>query len=145
MSSFENLIPTVMNAAGSATGSLTGGNAQSADAEAQSQAVERSNQLIAAQQAQQERQQRNLLEQQQASARAQMGAWGSGSGGSSDAILEGMALNTAEAIAANDQMAQVKLQRNRDTISRSSSSNLLDSEAMSNGLSIFQSFYGGMG
>lgn len=138
MSSYENFVPMVMNAANGAMANPS----RDDRAEARNQAVERDNQVIATQQAEQERQRRNLLDQQQATARAQMGAWGvGGDGGSADAILDGMAQATAGTIAAEGRTARLRMERNRGRARTGGGTNLLD--GLGDGLSIFQSFYGG--
>jgi hypothetical protein len=139
MSGFESIIPLAATAASSIMSSVSKSDAQSAAVDAQNQATTQRNQLIATQQAQQDEQQRNLLDQQQATARAQMGAWGTAGdgGGSADAILAGMAQRTADSIANGDQMAGL----------RQSRANLLTADnntsLIPNGLNVFQSFYGG--
>ncbi|WP_239988471.1 hypothetical protein [Paramagnetospirillum kuznetsovii] len=145
MGGFAAFIPMAVAAASSIASSVQKDNAASDAADAQDQAVERRNQMIAAQQEQQEKQQRDLLDQQQATARAQMGAWGvGGDGGSSDAILQGMAQNAADSINAGNQLAQFRMDRNSlGGSSARGSSNLLDPNMLNNGLSVFQSFYGG--
>ncbi len=139
MSSFSSLIPSTT--AGNGTdpfGTNSNSAAQTAAIDAQNQAIDRRNELIAAQQAQQDQQQHNLLEQQQATARAQMGAWGTGGdGGSSDAILQGMTQRAADTIAANDQVASLKMSPNLLTAG--------SSNPLVNGMGVFQSFYGGSG
>ena len=132
MSSFDSIIPL----ATAATGAFSTSNAQTAAIDAQNQAITQRNELVAAQQAAQDQQQRNLLEQQQATARAQMGAWGTGGdGGSSDAILQGMAQRSADTIAANDQVASLKMQNPVDLLTAN--------DPLSGGMGVFQSFYDG--
>jgi hypothetical protein len=140
MSGFQSLIPlaTAGSGASDIASALGGNTAQSATIDAQNQDIAQRNALVAAQQAQQDQQQRNLLEQQQATARAQMGAWGTGGdGGSADAILQGMAQRSADSIAANDQLASLRMRNPVNLLSSGSSNGLAD------GLSVFQSFYGG--
>ncbi|TAN65371.1 MAG: hypothetical protein EPN20_07670 [Magnetospirillum sp.] len=139
MSGFETIVPMALAGASTVAGVASRNSAQGAAAEAQAQAAERRNQLIAAQQASQDQQQRNLLEQQQATARAQMGAWGvGGDGGSADAILQGMAQRTADSIGRGDQLAAMKIQNRTNLLTSGSGGN-----PVSDGLSVFQSFYGG--
>lgn len=140
MSGYESFIPMAISAAGSMSSAFNKSDSQTAAIDAQNQEIDRRNQLIAAQQAQQDQQQRNLLDQQQASARAQMGAWGTGGdGGSADAILEGMAQRSADSIAGGDQVAALKIQNRANLLTSGSS------DTLGNGLGVFQSFYGGSG
>ena len=138
MSGFESVIPLAATAASSVVSSASTNNAAT---EAQNAATNQRNQLIATQQAQQDEQQRNLLDQQQATARAQMGAWGTAGdgGGSADAILSGMAQRSADSIASGDQVAA--LRQSRATLLTSDSNNPHGAD----GLNVFQSFYGGGG
>ena len=141
MSGFESILPMAATAASSMTSAITKNDSQNAAIAAQNDAINQRNQMIATQQAQQDQQQRNLLDQQQATARAQMGAWGTAGdgGGSADAILAGMAQRTADSIAMGDQM--VGLRQNHTNLLTSSSSNPL----APGGLDVFQSFYGSGG
>jgi phosphotransacetylase len=141
MSGFESFIPMAATAASSLMSTSSKADSQNAAITAQNDATNQRNQMIATQQAQQDQQQRNLLEQQQATARAQMGAWGTAGdgGGSADAILAGMAQRTADSIANGDQM--VGLRQNHSNLLSSNSSNPL----VPNGLDVFQSFYGSGG
>ncbi|MDO8608514.1 MAG: hypothetical protein Q7R40_18435 [Phaeospirillum sp.] len=135
MSSYASLIPTAIGAGSAVSSSMD----RSASLAAQNQEINRRNQLIAAQQVQQAQQKRNLLDQQQASARAQMGVWGTGGdGGSAAAILQGMAQRTADSIAGDDQVSALKMQKGANLLTSGSNS------AAAGGLGVFQSFYDGM-
>ncbi len=138
MGSFASYIPMI---ASTAMSMASKSSAAEDTAQAQAEAQARQNQSIYLQQAQEEQRQQNLLERALASERARMGASGLGGGGSADAIVAGMAEDTAQNILASNQAAQARANR---TASRRSSGgggrNLLDSAG--NGLSIFKSFYG---
>ncbi len=138
MGGFASFIPMI---ASTAMSMASKNSAAEDSAQAQAEAQDRQNQSIYQQQAQEDLRQQNLLERALASERARMGASGLGGGGSADAIVAGMAEDTAQNILASNQAAQARANR---TISRRSSSsggrNLLDSA--NTGLSIFKSFYG---
>lgn len=139
MSGFETIAPLAMSGLGLAS-SLGQSSAQQSAAEAQAEAQAQQNQLILQRQAQEDENQRNLLEQAAATQRARTGAMGVDGGGSADAILAGMADNTADNIAAGDQSAQLRLRPVR------SQDNLLSSAGLGrSGLSVFSSFYDGLG
>ncbi|OAN50145.1 hypothetical protein A6A04_01675 [Paramagnetospirillum marisnigri] len=143
MAGFEEAIPAVIQLTSDVIDAQAQQSAEDEHVLAVNNQIVRRNQMIAAQQDRQARQQRDLLDKQQASARAQMGAWGvGGGGGSADAILEGMAQRSAETIAADDALAQFKMERNTARAGQGSGSNLLDS-AMGNGMKVFQSFFDG--
>ncbi len=145
MSGFSSIIPLASSMAGSALGAARSANSQAvaqAQLDAQNQAIDRQNQLLATQQAQQDQQQLTLLNQQEAAARAQMGAAGTGAGGgSADAILQGMAQRAADTIGYIDQGAALRTSPRR--------ANLLDSantlQWANGGLGVFNSFYDTIG
>ncbi|CAA7612788.1 hypothetical protein [Magnetospirillum sp. SS-4] len=140
MSGFEAVaIPMAIGVAKEAISSQRRQGAAKAAADAQNQAAEQHNQIIAAQQAQEEKRQRNLLARQQASVTARMSAWGVGGGGSADAILQGMARQTAESLAENAQTTALRRPAGRKS--------LLDdggADMVGQGLDVFTSFYRGM-
>lgn len=141
MSGFETIVPMVSAGMGMATSIGSAYQAQNA-ASAQTEAITRQNQLILQRQAQEDQNQRNLLEQAASTQRARMGAQGmDGNGGSADAILAGMAENTANSVAAGDTSALLKL---RPT---PSGDNLLSAAGGigRSGLSVFSSFYDALG
>lgn len=74
-------------------------DAAKASAKAQNAQVERQNQQIFQEQERRASQQRNLLERQKASARAAMGAMGTGNGGSASALMAGLTRDTEGKIA----------------------------------------------
>jgi hypothetical protein len=135
-------IPVAMTVASQAIGSQQRQNSAEAAAQAQYQAADQRNQLVAAQQAQEEKRQRNLLAQQQAAVRARMGAWGTGGGGgSADALLQGMAQQTAESLAESAGLAALKRPARRQSLLDDGAGDALD--MVGQGLNVFKSFYGG--
>ncbi|WP_242443000.1 hypothetical protein [Magnetospirillum sp. 15-1] len=148
MSGFEAVIPLVASTAMSVAGQISKNSAAEDAAQAQAEAQDRQNQYIYQQQEREQQRQRNLLEQATASQRARMGALGvGGGGGSADAILAGMAEDTAQSILESNQAAQARYDRAASRRTQASSGgNLLDSALKpGNALSIFTSFYGSDG
>jgi hypothetical protein len=162
MSGFESFIPMAMSMATTVAKGVAQQDAQDSAAEARNAAIQAQYDQVAAQQAMQQRQQENLLARQQAAWRAQVGASGAGgdSGGSADAVLAGLADNSAQNITDSQQMAQYNLTqqalRNSNLLDAASSRGGLNSllgssgdsssgnlgNMLSQGLQIFQSFYG---
>jgi len=147
MSGFESIIPMVASTAMSVASQVGRNSAAEDAAEAQAEAQNRQNQYIYQQQEREQERQRNLLEQATASQRARMGALGvGGGGGSADAILAGMAEDTAQAILDSNQAAQARYERTGSRRAQAGGGNLLDSALNpGNAFSIFKSFYGSGG
>ncbi len=146
MSGFESMIPMVASTAMSVASQVGRNSAAEDAAEAQAEAQNRQNQYIYQQQEREQQRQRNLLEQATASQRARMGALGVGGGGSADAILAGMAEDTAQAILDSNQAAQARYERTASRRTQAGGGNLLDSALNpGNAFSIFKSFYGSGG
>ncbi len=144
MSGFEAMIPMAVTAASSVAGAISKNSAAGDAPQAQAEAQDRQNQYIYQQQLRDQNHQQNLLEQATATQRARMGALGLGGGGSADAILAGMAEDTAQSILEANQAAQARYDRAASRRSQAGGSNsLLDSAlSPSNALSVFKSFYG---
>lgn len=146
MSGFESMIPMLASTAMSVASQVGRNSAAEDAAEAQAEAQNRQNQYIYQQQEREQERQRNLLEQATASQRARMGALGGGGGGSADAILAGMAEDTAQAILDSNQATQARYDRTASRRAQAGGGNLLDSALNpGNALSIFKSFYGSAG
>jgi hypothetical protein len=135
MSGFEAAIPAVTTLAGS----MIGQSRASDSSAAQVAAIERQNQVVEAQRAQQEKERKSLLDRQTATARARLAASGAGgdaSEGSAAAILDGIAETGADDL--NTINTQAAL--------RTKSTSLLDGSDDLNwagtGLDVFRSFYG---
>lgn len=74
----------------------------------------------------QERDKRNRLAQTQATQRARFAAAGVGRGGSADALLSGLARETADSIKGDLADARLRLSLGADATARAQKSNLLD-------------------
>lgn len=143
MSGFESMIPMIASTAMSVAGQASKNSAAEASAQAQAEAQDRQNQYLYQQQEREQQQQRNLLEKASATQRARMGAQGVGNGGSANAILSGMAEETAQSILDSNQAAQARYSRTAGRRSQAGGGNLLDSAMKpSSVLSVFSSFYG---
>ncbi|CUW37451.1 conserved protein of unknown function [Magnetospirillum sp. XM-1] len=143
MSGFEAMVPLIASTAMSVAGQVSKNSAAEDAAQAQAEAQDRQNQYIYQQQEREQRQQRNLLEQASATQRARMGALGVGNGGSANAILSGMAEDTARSILDSSQAAQARYGRAASRRFQAGGGNLLDSVLKpANVLSVFTSFYG---
>jgi hypothetical protein len=147
MAAMAPAIPYVMTALSAASTISQIQNQRQAASQAASQAADaqaQQAQLLANEQARRDAQSRDLLAEQTASRRAAMGAMGIGSsGGSGDAIIQGLAAKTDEAIAADDQSlaARLAMQQPRKSLIDDTQSGL---QMAQTGLKVFQSFYGAM-
>lgn len=135
MSGFEAVIPAVTTLAGSMIG-----QSQAADSSAaQAAAIERQNQVVEAQRAQQEKERQSLLDRQTATARARLAASGAGGDpgeGSAAAILDGIAERGA------DDLNTINTQAALRTRSPSLLDGSDDLDWARTGLDVFRSFYG---
>lgn len=143
MGGFAAFIPMIASTAMSMASQASKNSAEADAAQAQADAQDRQNQYVYQQQARDQERQQSLLEQASATQRARMGASGLGGGGSADAILAGMAEDTAQNIIDSNQAAQARLDRANSRRTQSGSGSLLDSAlSPKNGLSVLTSFYG---
>jgi hypothetical protein len=143
MGGFAAFVPMIASTAMSMASQASKNSAAEDAAQTQAEAQDRQNQYVLQNQAREQERQQNLLEQASATQRARMGAQGLGGGGSADAILAGMAEDTAQTIVDSNQAAQARVDRTSRRRVQSGGGNLLDSAlGGQNGLSVFKSFYG---